>query len=107
VDAGTVVCGHTHMQFDRKLDALRLVNPGSVGMPYGEPGAYWAMLGPGVQMRKTVYDREAAAARMRGKRSTDAEQFARDNVLKVPSVDEAMAFMRDAEAKQVAAQRSG
>jgi hypothetical protein len=91
------------MQFDRVVEPLRIVNPGSVGMPYGEPGAYWAMLGPGVSMRRTDYDREVAAARMRAKGSADAEQFARDNVIKVPSIEQAMAFMRDMEARQIAA----
>jgi putative phosphoesterase len=103
VDADLVVCGHTHMQFDRRAGNLRIVNPGSVGMPYGEPGAYWAMLGPDVSLRRTEYDREAAAARMRAKGADEAEQFARNNVLAVPSVEQAMTFMRDAEAKQIAA----
>lgn len=103
VEAGVVVGGHTHMQFDRTVDRIRVVNPGSVGMPYGEAGAYWAMLGPGVQMRRTGYDREAAAARMRAKGSADADQFANKNVLQVPTIEQAMAFMRDAEARQVAA----
>ncbi|WP_245854473.1 metallophosphoesterase family protein [Micromonospora wenchangensis] len=43
----TVVCGHTHMPFTRLVDRRLVVNPGSVGMPYGGPGAYWALLGPG------------------------------------------------------------
>jgi predicted phosphodiesterase len=103
VEADVVVCGHTHMQFDRTVAGVRIVNAGSVGMPYGEPGAYWVLLGPGVEMRRTGYDRAAAAARMRAKGSGDAEKFAENNVLKVPSVEEAMAFMRDAEARQVAA----
>ena len=48
---GVVVCGHTHRQFDRRIDRWRVVNAGSVGMPYeGRPGAYWALLGPGVEM---------------------------------------------------------
>lgn len=104
VDADLVVCGHTHMQFDRKLDRLRIVNPGSVGMPYGEPGAYWAILDAGVEMRRTDYDRDDAAARIRAKHAEVTEQFAADNVLKVPSVAQAMEFLRGAEAKQVAAQ---
>ncbi len=33
-DADVIVCGHTHMQFDRKVGGVRIVNPGSVGMPY-------------------------------------------------------------------------
>ena len=64
VGAQVVLCGHTHMQYDRMLDGgLRIVNPGSVGMPYeGEPGAYWAVLGPDVDFRRTSYDAEAAVA---------------------------------------------
>ena len=100
VDADVVVCGHTHMQFDRKVGRLRVVNPGSVGMPYGEPGAYWAMLDGDVAMRRTDYDREAAARRIRAKDWAEADQFARANVIDVPSIEQAMEFMRKAEAKQ-------
>src|ERR1700704_873447 len=63
-EADVIVGGHTHMQFDRVVDGLRIVNPGSVGMPYGEPGAYWAVFGPDVDFRRTNYDRESAAARI-------------------------------------------
>lgn len=102
VKADAVVCGHTHMQFDRRLGGLRIVNPGSVGMPYGRPGAYWALLGPDVALRRTEYDRTGAAGRMRAKGAADADQFARDNVITVPTVEQAMEFMRSAEARQVA-----
>jgi hypothetical protein len=51
------VCGHTHVQFDRRIGGIRLVNAGSVGMPYErEPGAYWALLGPDVGLRRTEYE---------------------------------------------------
>jgi putative phosphoesterase len=62
VDAAVVVGGHTHVQFDRVVGAHRLVNAGSVGMPYeGVRGAFWALLGPDVDLRRTEYDVEAAA----------------------------------------------
>ena len=58
----TVVCGHTHMPFARLVFG-RLVNPGSVGMPYGRPGAHWALLDNGaVQLRRTIFDYDAACA---------------------------------------------
>ncbi|MET8850558.1 metallophosphoesterase family protein [Amycolatopsis sp. NPDC004625] len=60
VSAPTVVCGHTHLQFARFADRRLVVNPGSVGMPYGARGAHWALLGEGVQLRRTEYDAEAA-----------------------------------------------
>jgi len=62
VPARTVVVGHTHMPFDRLADTRRIVNPGSVGLPYGHPGAAWALLGPDVILRRTAYDTSAAAA---------------------------------------------
>jgi hypothetical protein len=52
------------MPFDRLFDRRRVVNPGSVGMPYGHAGAAWALLGPGVELRRTPYDPAAAAARL-------------------------------------------
>ena len=65
VDAPVVVCGHTHMQFDRMVGNLRVVNAGSVGMPFGATGAYWLLLGPGIELRKTVYDVAATADEFR------------------------------------------
>ncbi len=61
-----VVCGHTHHQFDRPILGKRVINAGSVGMPYqGAAAAFWALLGPDAQLRRTDYDVEAAVARMR------------------------------------------
>ena len=57
VEESVVVCGHTHVQFDRRVGDIRLVNSGSVGMPYeAEPGAYWTLLGPEVDLRRTQYE---------------------------------------------------
>lgn len=59
----TVVCGHTHMPFARLAFGRLIVNPGSVGMPYGRPGAHWALLENGtVQLRRTTFDYDAACA---------------------------------------------
>lgn len=91
IDASCVVGGHTHMQFDRRLDALRLVNAGSIGMPFGAPGAYWALLGPGVALQRTVYDLDAAAKRIRSTAYPGAADFAASYVLHPPSAKEMMA----------------
>lgn len=100
--AGVVICGHTHMQFDRMVVGVRIVNAGSVGMPYGTPGAYWAMLGSDVDLKKTPYDRDAAAKRIREKDWPFADQFVTENVLTVPSAEEATGMMLKLEAKQAA-----
>ncbi|TDC37795.1 metallophosphoesterase [Micromonospora sp. 15K316] len=77
----TVVCGHTHMPFARLVDRRLVVNPGSVGMPYGGPGAYWALLGPGVQLRRTDFDVDAACARVAAESAfPDAAGFADEYV---------------------------
>ncbi|MFJ4773066.1 metallophosphoesterase family protein [Streptomyces uncialis] len=59
-DIRTVVLGHTHMPFVRLVHGRLVVNPGSVGMPYGRTGAHWALLGPGAELRTTDFDIDAA-----------------------------------------------
>lgn len=86
-----VVCGHTHMQFDRRVGSTRVVNAGSVGMPFGEPGAYWLLLGPDVQLRRTLYDLAEAAERIRGSEYPQAEEFATQSVLAPPSEETMLA----------------
>ena len=88
VAADVVVCGHTHMQFDRMVGGLRVVNAGSVGMPFGPPGADWLLLGPGVELRHTSYDLERAARRIRASDYPHADAFAERNVLAPPSEEE-------------------
>jgi putative phosphoesterase len=85
VDAPLLVCGHTHMQFDRTLGRTRIVNAGSVGMPFDEPGAYWLLLGSAIELRRTSYDLDAAAAEIRATSYPHAREFADANVLAPPS----------------------
>lgn len=88
IDADVVVCGHTHMQFDRMVGNIRVLNAGSVGMPFGEPGAYWLSLGPEIRLRRTPYDIEGAAERIRSTSYPQAREFAEKNVLGPPSEQE-------------------
>ncbi|NUQ20629.1 MAG: metallophosphoesterase family protein [Gemmatimonadaceae bacterium] len=87
-----IVCGHTHMQFDREVDGHRVVNAGSVGMPYGAPGAHWLMLGPDIQRQRTMYDLDAAARAVRATSYPRADEFARQSVLQPPSEEEMLAL---------------
>ncbi len=71
-----LVTAHTHVQFDRRVAGIRSMNPGSVGLPYeGGPGAYWALLGPDVELRRTEYSVERAAERYRASGDPLAEQM--------------------------------
>jgi putative phosphoesterase len=91
VRADALVCGHTHMQYDRTLaSGLRVVNPGSVGMPYeGRRGAFWALLGPAVAFRCTTYDVEEAVAAARATGAPLPDEFS--HLLLVPADPEATA----------------
>ena len=95
VSARLVICGHTHMQFDRRVGGVRVVNPGSVGMPFGEPGACWLLLGPGVELQRTPFDLERAAERIRATDYPRAAEFVEQHVLQRRSEQEMLeAFAR-------------
>ena len=91
-----VVCGHTHMQFDRMIGKTRVVNAGSVGEPYGTPGAYWLLLGPDVELMHTLYDVTKAAELIRETNFPNAEEFAKD-ILQPPSETEMLELFTKAQ----------
>jgi putative phosphoesterase len=76
VDERVIVTGHVHIQFDREVGGIRSVNSGSVGLPYeGKPGAFWAMFGPDVEMRRTEYDLDETIDRYRASGQPNVEQI--------------------------------
>lgn len=93
VEERLVVGGHTHVQFEREVDGWRFVNAGSVGIPYeGRPGAFWALLDGGeVELRRTPYAVEAAAALARASGYPGGEQIA-GWLLEPPDPDEVSAY---------------
>ncbi|HTI39663.1 MAG TPA: metallophosphoesterase family protein [Vicinamibacterales bacterium] len=90
--ADLVVCGHTHMQFDRSVGGTRVVNAGSVGMPFGHPGADWLLLGDRVELRCTAYDVHAAAAAIMRSGYPGAEDFVAKYVVSQPSAGDMLAL---------------
>ncbi|GCE07098.1 metallophosphoesterase family protein [Dictyobacter aurantiacus] len=92
VQTPIVVCGHTHVQFEIPFEGLRIINSGSVGMPYADqPGAYWLLLDEqGPHFRRTPYDLQAAAQAIEASGYPQAHEFATENVLTVPTAAEAM-----------------
>ncbi|MFZ0900316.1 MAG: metallophosphoesterase family protein [Candidatus Sulfotelmatobacter sp.] len=99
VNVPLVICGHTHMQFDRMIGRIRVVNAGSVGMPFGESGADWLLLGPDVQLRHTSYDFTKAAERIRETTYPQAQDFAERYVLRPPSEEEMLKVFTRVELK--------
>jgi putative phosphoesterase len=99
LDASIVVCGHTHMQFERTVGGVRIVNAGSVGMPFGNAGAYWLLLGSDIQFRHTSYDLTKAAKRIRQTNYLQGEEFAARNILQPPSEEEMLEVFARAELK--------
>lgn len=97
--ASVVVCGHTHMQFDRMIGSTRVVNAGSVGMPFGEPGADWLLLGPGVELKHTSYNLAQAAEWVRASDYPDAENFITRTLLNPPAEKDMLELFRGVELK--------
>lgn len=87
IDQEIVVCGHTHIQIELRQGDLRILNAGSVGMPFtDQPGAYWLLLSAhGCEFRRTDYNREAAANEIRASGNPHAWEFAEQNVLTTPT----------------------
>jgi predicted phosphodiesterase len=90
--ADLVVCGHTHMQFDRRVGRTRVVNAGSVGMPFGAPGADWLLLGPDVHLQHSDYDLAAAAERIRRTAYPWPGDFAAEYILAAPGEERMLAI---------------
>ena len=105
VSEPVVVCGHTHVQFNRHVAGKRIVNAGSVGTPYAtEPGAYWALLGSEVELRWTPYNGDAAAERLRVSTMPGIEEFITGNVLTLPDPDEATAYFERVAHERIASE---
>jgi diadenosine tetraphosphatase ApaH/serine/threonine PP2A family protein phosphatase len=90
---GTVVIGHTHHQFDRSFGELRVVNAGSVGMPYeGEVAAFWTLVEDGEpSFRRTPIDVGRAVAETRASAWPHAQEFVAENLLVAPAREDAIA----------------
>jgi predicted phosphodiesterase len=104
--ADLVICGHTHMQFDRRVGGTRVVNAGSVGAPFGRSGAYWSLIGPGVELRRTEYDLERAAERIRATDHPRARESA-EEILNPRPEEEMLALFQPAEVALATSPRSG
>ena len=88
VSERVLVSAHTHIQFDRRVAGIRSINAGSVGLPYmGATGAYWALLGPDVDLRRTEYDLDAAAAAYRTTDDPLAERMV-EMLLEAPTLEQ-------------------
>ena len=92
VDEEVVVCGHTHVQFDRSVGGKRVVNSGSVGMPYeAAPGAYWTLITNEIELRRTDYDLDEAAALIEATGVVESEKLI-EILKRPPSPEETSAF---------------
>ncbi len=87
------------MQNDRTVGTTRIINAGSIGASFQGPGAYWAIVGPTVQLRRTYYDVEKAAARVRATAYPQAEQFAATSVLQPPTEEATLKLFANAAMK--------
>ena len=92
---GTIVIGHTHHQFDRRIGDLRIVNAGSVGMAYeGDVAAYWTMVDNGEPTpMRTPFDVDRAVRETRASGWPQAQEFVAENLLQAVTREEAIASL--------------
>jgi predicted phosphodiesterase len=92
-----VVCGHTHHQFELAAgDRRMVVNAGSVGMPYqGAAAAFWLLLGPDVELRRTDYDVDAALETMRATGAPGIDEAMRESLVDPIGADTVARFFED------------
>jgi len=92
VEEQVIVGGHTHRQFDRTLLGRRIVNAGSIGLPYeGVAGAFWLLLGPGVELRRTDYDVPAAIEVLKAA-GGPAVEYLKESLIEPTDPDEVAAY---------------
>jgi predicted phosphodiesterase len=92
VEERVIVGGHTHRQFDRSLLGRRIVNAGSIGLPYeGVAGAFWALLGPDVELRRTDYDVPAAVEVLTAA-GGKAVEYLKESLIEPTDPDEVAAY---------------
>jgi putative phosphoesterase len=92
VEEHVIVGGHTHRQFDRTLLGRRIVNAGSIGLPYeGVAAAFWLLLGPDVELRRTDYDVPAAVERLT-EGGGPAVEYLKESLIEPTDPDEVAAY---------------
>jgi diadenosine tetraphosphatase ApaH/serine/threonine PP2A family protein phosphatase len=98
---GTIVIGHTHHQFDRRVGDLRIVNAGSIGMAYeGDVAAYWTLVEDGEpRPMRTPFDVERAVRETRLSSWPNAAEFVAENLLEAVSREQAIATLEERRAR--------
>lgn len=92
----TVVCGHVHVQYDRRIGERRVVNAGSVGLPYeGRAAAFWTLLGPDVEHRETAYDVRGAIEQMRATGYPGLDDYVSSSLVEPVSSEEVSRYFEN------------
>lgn len=100
VAASIVVCGHTHIQFDITIGDNRVINAGSVGMPFGKTGSDWILIDNIFEFKHTDYDLNEAAENIRKSNYPQAESFLKNNVLNPLSERDSLKMLTKMELNQ-------
>lgn len=85
VKENTIVCGHTHIQFDRVIGNKRIINAGSVGLQSAAKGACWLLIDNDIHLKVTEYNVKEAADRIRAGQCPYKNDFA-DHILYPPDM---------------------
>jgi putative phosphoesterase len=96
-----VVCGHTHHQFTLEAAGRRVMNAGAVGMPYqGAAAAFWLLLGPEADLRRTDYDVEGALEALRATGAPDVDELMRESLVEPARAEDVARFFESSVGSQ-------
>ncbi|WP_434716446.1 metallophosphoesterase family protein [Lacticaseibacillus paracasei] len=62
VQESYIICGHTHIQFELSLPNKKIINAGSIGMPFSNQfGAQWLWLEDNrIEYKRTIFNQQVA-----------------------------------------------
>jgi hypothetical protein len=73
-----------------------VINAGAVGMPYqGAAAAFWLLLGPDIELRRTDYDVEGALETMRAAGAPGIDDAMRESLVDPIDADTVARFFED------------
>lgn len=94
-----IICGHTHIPFDKKLKNKRIVNAGSVGMSFNGPGAQYLTINSGINFICTNYNTHRASEFFRQTTYPNVSNFINNFILNQPKKEAMLTIYKSAEWK--------
>ena len=86
-----IICGHTHLQFEINIDKQKIINAGSVGMPFSDQeGAQWLWIeNQKFDFKRTLINKDKAIKDIQTSNYPYINEFIKKHVVNNVPLDEA------------------